>query len=129
MSVLLRHIRALRRHSPLLALLVAFPAIPALASSYHFAAVWDGEHRLTNVCISVEKDRIESVGACPAAAVDLSRYTAIPGLIDMHTHMTYVWKSPVTPPGRNAAVVYLARENALRTLETGVTTARDLGSQ
>ncbi|MFN0102833.1 MAG: amidohydrolase family protein [Bryobacteraceae bacterium] len=64
-----------------------------------------------------------------AGAVDLSRYTAIPGMIDMHTHMTYVLTNPVNQAGRSAAVVYLVRENALKTLETGVTTVRDLGAQ
>ncbi len=59
----------------------------------------------------------------------MSRYTAIPGLIDVHTHLTYVHQNPVTQSGRNAAVVYLAAANAKKTLETGVTTVRDLGAQ
>ena len=43
--------------------------------------------------------------------------------------MTYVLNNPVSQAGRNAAVVYLARENAMKTLESGVTTVRDLGAQ
>jgi imidazolonepropionase-like amidohydrolase len=68
--------------------------------------------------------------------IDLRRYTGIPGMIDVHTHMTYYWDgAPGTTPwqqqgARNTAVtVYLAQENARRTLETGVTAVRDLGSR
>ena len=59
----------------------------------------------------------------------MSRYTAIPGMIDVHTHMTYVLNNPVGRAGRGAATVYLSQENAKKTLETGVTTVRDLGAQ
>src|SRR5439155_5449923 len=59
----------------------------------------------------------------------------LPGLIDVHTHMTYYWdRTPGTRPwtqlGRlhDAVTVFLAQENARKTLETGVTTVRDLGS-
>jgi imidazolonepropionase-like amidohydrolase len=71
--------------------------------------------------------------------IDLSRYSGLPGLIDMHTHMTmYVDETPkgptwkpmldqlvATPP---AVEVFLARKGAMRTLEAGVTTVRDLGA-
>src|SRR6185436_19426000 len=56
------------------------------------------------------------------------------GLIDVHTHMTYYWDrapgtKPLGQPRRPAGVtVVLAAENARRTLETGVTTVRDLGA-
>ncbi len=112
-----------------LRILAVLVALPATAASYRFGAIWDGEKRTTNACLTIERDRIESVGPCPANAIDLSRLTAIPGLIDMHTHMTYVLDNPVSQSGRNAATVYLARENAMKTLETGVTTVRDLGTR
>lgn len=66
--------------------------------------------------------------------IDLRPLVAIPGLIDVHTHMTYYWdKTPGTNPWNirrldPATTVFLAQENALKTLETGVTTVRDLGS-
>jgi imidazolonepropionase-like amidohydrolase len=104
-------------------------ALPATAASYRFRAVWDGERMRENACVATRGDRIESVGACPADAIDLSRYTAIPGMIDAHTHLTYVEPNPVSQAARNAAVVYLSAANARKTIETGVTTVRDLGAQ
>ena len=58
---------------------------------------------------------------------------ALPGLIDLHTHITYYWdRGPGTRPrGQRrlpAVTVFLAQENARRTLETGVTTVRDLNA-
>jgi imidazolonepropionase-like amidohydrolase len=100
----------------------------AQAASYHFGAVWDGAKVWKDACVNVEGERVVSVGACGAGAIDLTRYTAIPGMIDVHTHMTYVLENRVAQAGRGAAVVYLARENARKTLETGVTTVRDLGA-
>ncbi|TLZ13895.1 MAG: amidohydrolase family protein, partial [Gammaproteobacteria bacterium] len=59
----------------------------------------------------------------------------LPGLIDLHTHITYSWDGqPGTEPRaqrqrqRPAAMVFLAQDNARRTLETGVTTVRDLNA-
>src|ERR1700721_1698890 len=63
-------------------------------------------------------------------------HRAIPGLIDVHTHITYYWDqtSNVRPFDQQsgsrlpAVTVFLAEENARRTLEAGVTTVRDLGA-
>lgn len=102
--------------------------VPAFADSYRFKAVWDGYKVHRSVCINTREDRIESIGACPPNAIDMSRYTAIPGLIDVHTHMTSLRPgNPVSEPGRDAAIVYLAASHARKTLENGVTTVRDLG--
>jgi imidazolonepropionase-like amidohydrolase len=99
-----------------------------------------GQARQDAVVI-VEGDRITKVGtgdaAIPSGAtvVDLRRYTGLPGLIDVHTHMTYYWDRtlggrPWAQQGTlsDAVTVFLAQENARKTLETGVTTVRDLGS-
>jgi len=93
---------------------------------------------IANAVIVVENDRIVSVGsAAPptgAEVIDLSRFTIVPGLIDAHTHMTYFWDRtpgtrPLGQPRRPAGVTtVLAAENARLTLDTGVTTVRDLGA-
>jgi len=94
-----------------------------------------------DVVVIVERDRITKVGtgdaAVPAGAtvIDLSRYTGLPGLIDVHTHMTFWWdpnlgSHPWAQLGTLGpqVTVFMAQENARKTLETGVTTVRDLGS-
>ena len=105
-----------------------------------FAAVWDGERLLRDAAVVVAGDRITAVGAqvsVPRSAqeIDLRRYTAIPGLIDLHTHVTYFWdRAPGTTPLRQGPrrtpreTASVAAENARRALETGVTTIRDLGA-
>lgn len=96
------------------------------------------ENPITNAVILIEGDRITQVGKgikIPADAnlIDLSRFTVIPGLIDVHTHMTYYWDQatgtrPWTQLGARvpAMSMFLAQENARKTLETGVTTVRNL---
>lgn len=90
--------------------------------------------------VIVRGDRVERVArgdaGVPAGAkvIDLRPLTAIPGLIDAHTHMTYYWdRAKGTQPWSRLGafstpvLVYLAQENARRSLEAGVTTVRDLG--
>jgi imidazolonepropionase-like amidohydrolase len=102
-----------------------------------FGHLWDGTKMLDDVAVTVDGDKITLVEAgrtqVPPAAIDLRRYTAIPGLIDLHTHITYYWdRKPGTRPlgqrRRPGVTVFLAQDNARRTLETGVTTVRDLGA-
>ena len=107
-------------------LLLASLAAPA--ATYHFGAIWDGAKLWKDACVTTEGERITGVGPCTGPAIDLTRYTAIPGLIDVHTHMTYVLENRVAQSARSAATVFLAQENARKTLETGVTTVRDLGA-
>src|SRR5262249_4851287 len=99
------------------------------------------EKVITNAVVIIENDRIRSVttddSAIPgdAAVIDLTRYTDISGLIDAHTHMTYYWdQAPSTQPRSQSGtralstIPFLAQENARKSLETGVTTVRDLGA-
>jgi imidazolonepropionase-like amidohydrolase len=122
-----------------LVLLLSAGTLSAQTKALRFGKLWDGARMLTDAVVVVDGDRITRVAsgsdALPAGAevIDLRRYTALPGLIDLHTHMTYYWdRQPGTRPlgqrRRPAVTVFLAQENALRTLETGVTTVRDLGA-
>jgi imidazolonepropionase-like amidohydrolase len=93
-----------------------------------------------NAIVVVDGNRIVSVGGSatpiPAGAkvIDLSGYSVIPGLIDVHTHMTFFWDgAPGTTPYHQpkllpAEVVFLAQANARKSLESGVTTVRDLNA-
>jgi imidazolonepropionase-like amidohydrolase len=118
-------------------------AAPAAVKAVRFGKLVDGKGRVwKDAIVIVEGVRIKEVttdsSRIPAGAevVDLRRYTGIPGLIDVHTHMTYYWdQKPGTRPWQEqssrrlpAVTVYLAQENARKTLEAGVTTVRDLGS-
>jgi imidazolonepropionase-like amidohydrolase len=130
----------LRLCVPLWLLLVA-GVQPAAAQTraIRFGKLWDGERTISDAVVVIDGDRIVSVGtgtsAVPAGAdvVDLRKYTGLPGLIDLHTHITYYWdqKPGTRPRGQRrlpAVTVYLAQANAMRTLETGVTTVRDLNA-
>jgi imidazolonepropionase-like amidohydrolase len=111
---------------------------PAPVTALRFGAMAEPSGRTTrNVTILVQSDTVLRVGTgtrfIPAGAtvIDLLRYTAIPGLIDVHTHMTFVRdksKPMANGPRSRDSVVQAAAENLRRTLETGVTTVRDLGA-
>ena len=131
----------LTRIAPALTILLVLAAQPAAAQTkaVRFAKLWDGAQVVTDAVVVIDGDRIVKVGSGTgdvpqgAEVIDLRRFTALPGLIDLHTHITYYWdRKPGTRPlgqrRRPAVTVFLAQDNARRTLETGVTTVRDLGS-
>src|SRR6202047_5425122 len=106
-------------------------------TAVRFGKLWDGQKVIDRALVLIEAGRIRSVqggNATPPAGADVidwSRYYGLPGLIDVHTHMTYYWdRRPGTLPRGTqrmpAETVFLAQDNAKRTLETGVTTVRDL---
>jgi imidazolonepropionase-like amidohydrolase len=119
------------------------PASAQQIKALKFASVVEGSGRVVQQgVVVVDGDKVVRVlgprDALPpnSQVVDLTRYTAIPGLIDLHTHMTYYWDSTSgtdpwrqpPPPRTPEQTVQLARTNAMKTLETGVTSVRDLGA-
>ena len=106
-----------------------------------FGKLWDGKGKVwSNATVIVDGKKFRTVTSdasqipADAEVVDLSKFTGLPGLIDVHTHMTYytdetpgqpMLKQLSNPP---AVEVFLARKGALRTLAAGVTTVRDLGA-
>src|SRR3989475_9152325 len=96
-----------------------------------------GELR-TNQAIAIEGDKIaqiapssEITAASGETTMDLPDATLLPGLIDMHTHLTFDLGSL----GYAGLAISTAREalhgaaNARRTLEAGFTTVRNLGAK
>ncbi len=85
--------------------------------------------------VRIEGDRITEVGTSlpvPAAArvIDLGGATLLPGLIDLHTHLTdrfgVHWEEALTTTTPPEAALWGAK-NARDTLLAGFTTCRDMG--
>src|SRR5215472_15448682 len=96
-----------------------------------------GELR-SNQAIVIEGEKIVHVGpasevkaAAGDTTIDLPEATLLPGLIDMHTHLTF----DLTSLGYEGLAISTAREalhgarNARRTLEAGFTTVRNVGAK
>ncbi len=100
------------------------------------ARMIDGRGALTEPgAVLVEGDRILAVGAEAAAwsgevVIDLGDATLLPGLIDLHTHLTdrvgTHWEEVLTTTTPAQAALWGAA-NALTTLRAGFTTVRDMG--
>ena len=90
----------------------------------------------TGQCLLTEDERIvraEACGATPAGAerVDWSRYTVLPGLVDLHTHLADAGQdADVALPLKTSpqATALIGAQNAWTTLLAGFTTVRDVGT-
>ena len=112
-------------------------------TTYIVGGLFDGEQLLDPTvawAIRIEGERIVSVSSRPEPGrddageiVDLSHLTAMPGLIDAHTHVVHDggaaedWKlSGICEPAPSGTL--RALRNARQHLEWGVTTIRDVGA-
>lgn len=90
---------------------------------------------LANQAILIENDKIISVGARPEAKpgdklLDLSAYSVLPGLIDVHTHLTSDPRFGYEELGISRPRAALTgAKNARITLLAGFTSARDVGCE
>jgi imidazolonepropionase-like amidohydrolase len=114
-------------------------AAGATMKAVKFGKLWDGHQVIQKAVVVIDDDKIQSVtvnGPTPSGAqlIDLTNYTGIPGMIDMHTHITYYWdpNSGTDPrhqkPRHTAVTVVLSQRNGMKALEAGVTTLRDLNA-
>jgi imidazolonepropionase-like amidohydrolase len=116
--------------------LLSAQSAPAPVVAVRAARLIDGRGGapVSPAVVVVRGERIEAVGssvAIPAGArvLDLGSATLVPGLIDLHTHLTSTgvhWEDELlkTTPGQAALH---GAQNALVTLQAGFTTCRDMG--
>lgn len=87
-------------------------------------------------CVTITDGRITAIARCgtpPKAAtlVDWRRYTVLPGLIDLHTHLADVGQgADIAEPIKTgpAETAFIGAKNARDTLMAGFTTVRDVGT-
>src|SRR5437016_14583836 len=78
-----------------------------------FGKLWDGKGKVwTNAIVIVDGERVREVTTnvkrIPAEAelVDLTKYYGLPGLIDVHTHMTlYTDETPPSATGESVPML------------------------
>ncbi len=134
---------SLRTVLRLLAALLAVIAIPALASAktlIHAGRLIDGrsDSARTSVTIVIDGDRIASIAdgfTVPAAGdtvIDLRSATVMPGLMDMHVHLTHQQQGAASYAEafflNPADIALRATTYAKKTLLAGFTTVRDCGA-
>lgn len=130
----------MRAPAAIAALLALAAPVPALADGLYVEAgklieVASGTV-LTGQCILTDGERIVRVEPCAETPegvkrVDWSAYTVLPGLIDLHTHLSDTGSSAdLADPLKTSPVdtVLIGARNARLTLEAGFTTVRDVGT-
>jgi imidazolonepropionase-like amidohydrolase len=136
----------LKRIAGAVTALIAVIASPAAAETILIEAgsvIMDADSQPTGpMTIVIVDGAIEGIYAPDAAAIaaydaqgaqviDLSDKTVLPGLIDLHTHLSGdpsgdFWRAATTPP---EYFTLIAAKNARITALAGFTTVRDLGSR
>ncbi len=118
----------------LMAVIGSAQAAPQTVDCGRLLDVKSGQWR-EQVSIVVDGGVIKSVGPISAGAghIDLSKYACLPGLIDMHVHLTHETEPQLESlRGRiadnPADQAYKSVRFAERTLMAGFTTVRDLGA-
>lgn len=124
----------------LAALVALFVATPAITQTTYVQTGKlvdvDAGHIVANQCITIEGERIKAVGKCGkppkgATIIDWRRYTVLPGLIDLHTHLADVGQgADIAQPINTgpAETAFIGAKNARDTLMAGFTTVRDVGT-
>jgi imidazolonepropionase-like amidohydrolase len=121
-----------------LGLIAAFQLAHAGTVYVHAGRVIDPEQgkELTDQRLTITDGRISAMAPWSAPAgdgtvIDWSHYTVLPGLIDMHTHISqgYADNNDPTDPLKHSAAetAYKAAESARIMLEAGFTSVRDVG--
>ncbi|MCL2497098.1 MAG: amidohydrolase family protein [Symbiobacteriaceae bacterium] len=97
----------------------------------------DGKTVLTNQAVYIAEGKISEIGE-PATLqakypqAEVKSYpgcTLLPGFIDMHVHIGYVWDSPATASYNDFMLAYYSAAYAQQAFAQGVTTMRDVSSK
>lgn len=113
------------------------PTVSAQAVAIRATRILDGAGRTVSGAVVVDGGKITSVGPLPAGfrgkVYDLGDATVMPGLIDVHSHVTWYFNSKgrihTSDDGDTPAQSAMAAAgNAYATLISGITTTQSIGS-
>ena len=104
----------------------------ANSTSFRNLRIWDGlaEDYLESTTLTLTDGRIESIGQKVDQSHDMSGITVVPGLIDSHVHMVldpFIFSVEAQLNQSHALIRDKMAQRAMRMVQCGITTARDLG--